>query len=841
MEDSDHSKRIGLALSGGGFRATLYHLGVIRFLRDAGLLQSISHITSVSGGSILAAHLVQNWDRYTGTPDQFDAMANELVAFAQMDIRNRIVRRFPIALPIQALRWAARLGSNHRLTRTGLLQAYYERHLYGDTCLFQLPESPALYILSTNLTEGALCAFSRDGIIVQKRLPGDLYRFDQLHAGLATLGLAVTASSAFPGFFPPLEVSWHQVGGIEGQFDRQVFTDGGVFDNLGVRMFRNLERTWIGREAELSRRDFYDVRCVVQALSASKDLQKSSPVVRLAQLYNEHNGNGNGDDGNSVVAALRQVVNRSQLYREPSFEEVQPEDPEAVALLRSVRNSGKELEFHDRSWLNRQMLETVLRHATGKRCLRPLNAMFDAVLVSDAGKHLRAMTQVQPMGMITTAMRASDIGMDRVWQLEKETFGNQAGFVFLSIEHIVDEREDPTALHPEVQRCLQGIRTDMDAFSSLEISALVRHGYSVARSICRSRPELGVNDPPMTPPWDPLDSSDSFRRSKSRPVIRTIRPQQTASPEVAAARTLQRSALRQVWNRLFNWRDWTSYVYLALAVGLLMIGPAILYHFLDQRQATAKIRRVVDAIAQTDHDQQVVMRLAEQGPVAPWIGPPIEEVSKPSAPTVKGVNYVTDRQIFDLRQQRPSNAASKNAETGGSIYVRRRIRLEINEDFAPHDRLVLPFTVFAKDCEVRCANTALDPRLKRLRSNGGFSAAKWEISLDLATVAVGEPVDVILEIIYPKGISETFWSNPHLVVRVDMPVRELVLWLLLPEDRPYDSYHLVEIDPERVEASRFVVPSEGVQKSHGTIMHWTVFSPKPDADYECRWNGALGN
>ena len=66
----EHNGRIGLAFSGGGFRATLYHLGVVRFLRDAGILPAVSHITSVSGGSILAAHLVLNWDRYSGTPDQ---------------------------------------------------------------------------------------------------------------------------------------------------------------------------------------------------------------------------------------------------------------------------------------------------------------------------------------------------------------------------------------------------------------------------------------------------------------------------------------------------------------------------------------------------------------------------------------------------------------------------------------------------------------------------------------------------------------------------------------------------------------------------------------------------
>jgi len=54
-------KKIGLALSGGGFRATLYHLGLVRFLRDAGVLRQVTHITSVSGGSIMAAHLALNW------------------------------------------------------------------------------------------------------------------------------------------------------------------------------------------------------------------------------------------------------------------------------------------------------------------------------------------------------------------------------------------------------------------------------------------------------------------------------------------------------------------------------------------------------------------------------------------------------------------------------------------------------------------------------------------------------------------------------------------------------------------------------------------------------------
>jgi predicted acylesterase/phospholipase RssA len=147
------AKKIGLALSGGGFRASLYHLGLVRFLRDAGILPQVSHITSVSGGSVFAAHLVLNWDRYNGSPKDFDEAAAELLSFVRLDIRNRIVRRFPLALPF---RWPRRLlgCSNRKLTRAGLLEYHYEQFLYGDTSLFELPETPRLHLLATNLSEG---------------------------------------------------------------------------------------------------------------------------------------------------------------------------------------------------------------------------------------------------------------------------------------------------------------------------------------------------------------------------------------------------------------------------------------------------------------------------------------------------------------------------------------------------------------------------------------------------------------------------------------------------------------------------------------------------------------
>jgi predicted acylesterase/phospholipase RssA len=115
-------QRIGLALSGGGFRATLFHLGMVRLLREANVLPAVTHITSVSGGSILAAHLLLHWHRYTGSLEDFDAAAAELIRFVQFDVRNRVVRRYPLAMPLRALRRLALLGPSRRLTRTGLLE-----------------------------------------------------------------------------------------------------------------------------------------------------------------------------------------------------------------------------------------------------------------------------------------------------------------------------------------------------------------------------------------------------------------------------------------------------------------------------------------------------------------------------------------------------------------------------------------------------------------------------------------------------------------------------------------------------------------------------------------------
>src|SRR6476619_6040666 len=70
---------IALCLSGGGFRATLFHLGAVRRLNEFGMLSRLEVITSVSGGSILNGILATRWARLEcGDDGVFTNFKNEI-------------------------------------------------------------------------------------------------------------------------------------------------------------------------------------------------------------------------------------------------------------------------------------------------------------------------------------------------------------------------------------------------------------------------------------------------------------------------------------------------------------------------------------------------------------------------------------------------------------------------------------------------------------------------------------------------------------------------------------------------------------------------------------------
>ncbi|MGV0676739.1 MULTISPECIES: patatin-like phospholipase family protein [Mycolicibacterium] len=202
---------VGLCLSGGGFRAMLFHLGTLRRLNETGWLARLTRVASVSGGSITAAVLGLAWRRLefdnSGVAGNFGGEVEEPV----MDLADHTLDR-PAVL--------GGLLTPGRISRR--VQHAYDRHLFHGATLQDLPhhgEGPLFVILSTNLSNGSAWRFSQPYMRD--------WRTESIANPTLAIAHAVTASSAFPPFLSPSLLDIHGKGTLQ-------LTDGGVFDNLGL-------------------------------------------------------------------------------------------------------------------------------------------------------------------------------------------------------------------------------------------------------------------------------------------------------------------------------------------------------------------------------------------------------------------------------------------------------------------------------------------------------------------------------------------------------------------------------------------------------------------------------
>jgi NTE family protein len=221
------SDQIGLALSGGGFRATLFHVGSMRRLAELGILARVGRISSVSGGSIASGRLAEVWDDYADdpTPERYDALvARPLRAFCARTIdAGAIATGFfsPFTSAAEEI------------------EEEYAAHLMGKR-LDQLPDDPVFVFNSTNIQTGRSFRFRKDYM-------GD-YRIGLVRNPTLPVARAVAASSAFPPVLSPVVIKdpgrFDPVEGADlagnPAFTRKLFlSDGGVYDNLGLETVWN--------------------------------------------------------------------------------------------------------------------------------------------------------------------------------------------------------------------------------------------------------------------------------------------------------------------------------------------------------------------------------------------------------------------------------------------------------------------------------------------------------------------------------------------------------------------------------------------------------------------------
>lgn len=265
-------QKLGLALSGGGFRASFFHLGVLALLADRGLLRHVEVISTVSGGSIVGAlyylklkRLLETKEDSEITDRDYQRLVEEVQAAFRAAVQKNL-RLLTFVNPLKNLKM-----SRPDYSRSDRLAELLDVHLYrpaigsrGPVLMRELviaprgegpsfhPERengrraakvPILLINATSLNTGRNWRFEavrmgeppRENPVyldVDKRMRlARTAGYEALPPRYReiTLGHAVAASAAVPGLFHPLAISRLYPG------VRVELVDGGVHDNQGIQ------------------------------------------------------------------------------------------------------------------------------------------------------------------------------------------------------------------------------------------------------------------------------------------------------------------------------------------------------------------------------------------------------------------------------------------------------------------------------------------------------------------------------------------------------------------------------------------------------------------------------
>jgi NTE family protein len=225
---------IALCLSGGGYRAMLFHLGALWRLNELGYLKKLCRISSVSGGAIAAAVLAYHWDKLS-----FDAH----------DVGMRFIEE--VVEPIRKLSMstidigAVWKGAFYPGLAAARIRDAFRKILFGRATLQDIPDSPRFVFNASNVGSGALWRFMKPRMID--------YRVGMVEEPTIELAEAVAASSACPPLLSPFrlklkqsdytpysDMQYHMQYSRKPDLDYAPFTtdillsDGGIYDNLGL-------------------------------------------------------------------------------------------------------------------------------------------------------------------------------------------------------------------------------------------------------------------------------------------------------------------------------------------------------------------------------------------------------------------------------------------------------------------------------------------------------------------------------------------------------------------------------------------------------------------------------
>ncbi|WP_035437960.1 patatin-like phospholipase family protein [Bacillus sp. UNC322MFChir4.1] len=226
-------KKLKLAFSGGGFRASFYALGGYKRLVECKLDRHVSSISSVSGGSITAAAIMlalYKGGEFRNGIDFEERVITPLVKLGQVDLRTKLITD-SFTKQILSLKSLREKCSN-------ALPTLLDEYLCGGVRMEELQNLPITWYCNTTcLDTMRMFYFSSDHMY--GTFIGQTNQIDDI-----SVSYAVATSAAFPLLFAPMSLSAanriftdpdnRMQGRPLEKYDTLWFSDGGVFDNIGT-------------------------------------------------------------------------------------------------------------------------------------------------------------------------------------------------------------------------------------------------------------------------------------------------------------------------------------------------------------------------------------------------------------------------------------------------------------------------------------------------------------------------------------------------------------------------------------------------------------------------------
>ncbi|MBL0687395.1 MAG: patatin-like phospholipase family protein [Sulfurospirillum sp.] len=276
IENNDKLK-IGIALSGGGFRASVFHIGVFETLAKKGFLDQLNTISTVSGGSLTIGLIFKlNNNKWPTDKEYLENILPKLKKyFTEMRLaKNAILRLF---LPLHWL---------NLFSRANIIAHSLKKDWNLTDKLSDLPDKPTWEINATTNETGKNWRFS-------KQKMGD-YKFGYIMDPNYDISNAIASSTAFPGLIGRFKLNissyqnWHYF-----DWDRKIFkkdekprmikklhlSDGGLYNNLG-------EEALINKLGETLTKDinFLIVSDATKALKIEKSKSTINALGRTLRL-----------------------------------------------------------------------------------------------------------------------------------------------------------------------------------------------------------------------------------------------------------------------------------------------------------------------------------------------------------------------------------------------------------------------------------------------------------------------------------------------------------------------------------------------------------------------------